>query len=41
MEDLASIGKKKIKKILLPPHAAAQSKQLCGVIKFDVDLSYV
>ena len=41
MEDLASIGKKDIEKILPPPHAAAQTKRLCGVMKFNVDLSYV
>ena len=41
MEGLASIGKKVIKKILPPLHAAAQTKRLCGVIKFNVDLSYV
>ena len=32
MEDLASIGKKDIEKILPPPHAAAQTKQLCGMV---------
>ena len=41
MEDLASIGKKDIEKILPPPHAGAQTKRLCGVMKFNVDLSYV
>ena len=41
MEDLASNGKKDIEKILPPPHAVAQTKQLCGVIKFNVDLSHV
>ena len=41
MEDLASIGKKDIEKILPSPHAAAQTKRLCGVMKFNVDLSYV
>ena len=41
MEDLASIGKKDIEKILPPPHAAAQTKRLCGVMKFNLDLSYV
>ena len=41
MEDLASIGKKDIEKILSPPHAAAQTKRLCGVMKFNFDLSYV
>ena len=41
MEDLASIGKKDIEKILPPPHAAAQNKRLCGVMKFEVNLSYV
>ena len=41
MEDLASIGKKDIEKIFPPPHAAAQTKRLCGVMKFNVDLSYV
>ena len=40
-EDLVSIGKKHIEKILPPPHAAAQTKRLCGVMKFNVDLSYV
>ena len=37
IKDLASIGKKEIKKILLPPYAIAQTKWLCGVIKFDID----
>ena len=41
MEDLASIGKKDIEKIFPPPHAAAQTKRLGGVMKFNVDLSYV
>ena len=41
MEDLASIGKKDIKKIFPPPHAAAQTKRLCEVMKFNVDLSCV
>ena len=41
MEDLASIGKKDIEKILPPPLAAAQTKRLCGMMKFNVDLSYV
>ena len=41
MKDLASIGKKDIEKILPPPHAAAQTKRLCGVMKFNVVLSYV
>ena len=40
MEDLASIGKKDIEKILPPPHAGAQTKRLCGVMKFNVNLSY-
>ena len=41
MEDLASIGKTIIEKILPPPHAAAQTKRFCGVMKFNVDLLYV
>ena len=41
MEDPASIGKKNIEKILPPPYAAAQTKRLCEVIKFNVNLSYV
>ena len=41
MEDLASIGKKDIEKNFSPPHAAAQTKRLCGVMEFNVDLSYV
>ena len=32
MEDLASIGKKILKKFFPPPHAAAQTKRLCGVM---------
>ena len=36
MEDLAFNGKKNIEKILPPPHAAAQTKRLCGVM-----ISYV
>ena len=41
MEGLASIDKKDIEKILIPLYAAAQTKRLCGVMKFEVDLSYV
>ena len=41
MEDLASIAKKDIEKILPPPYAAAQTKWLCEMMKFNVDLSYV
>ena len=41
MEDLASISKKDIEKILPPPHVAAQTKRLCGVMKLNVDLSHV
>ena len=48
-EDLASIGKQDIEKILPSPYAAAQTivyilaqtKRLCGVLKFSVDLSFV
>ena len=34
-------GKKDIEKNFPPPYAAAQIKRLCGVIKFNVVLSYV
>ena len=37
IEDLASIGKKDMP----PPHAAAQTKRLYGVMKFNVNLLYV
>ena len=41
VEDLASIARKDIERVLPPPCAAAQTKRLCGVLKFDVNLSFV
>ena len=41
VEDLASIARKDIERVLPPPCAAAQTKWLCDVLKFDVNLSFV
>ena len=41
VEDLASIARKDIERVLPPPCAAAQTKRLCDVLKFDVNLSFV
>ena len=41
VEDLASIARKGIERVLPLPCAAAQTKRLCRVLKFDVDLSFV
>ena len=39
--DLASMARKDIERVLSPPCAATQTKRLCCVLKFDVDLSFV
>ena len=42
LKDLATISKNDIVKVLLhSPQPVAQTKRLCGVLKFDVDLSLV
>ena len=41
VEDLASIARKDIERVLSTPCAAAQFKRLCRVLKFDVNLSFV
>ena len=40
-EDLASISKQDIDKILPPPRPVAQTKRLCGVFTYVANLSYV
>ena len=40
-ENLASISKKDIDRILPPPRPVAQTKRLCNVFTFDTNLSFV